>query len=160
MRRIQVIGAVDHYDQVTGRLEIVVASQHRGLAAAMIQWIARAPLSLGLGKAYKRRTTGKDSQNHHYWGHLYQLVTNLTSPVCGTDIDALSYAIRYRAFSWGWKYRIVDGLKIPYAETEGTSYEYGRLIDCLHNFADEMGFILYEGENDEEKELRVFLGEE
>ena len=160
MRRIQVIGAVDTYDQETGRLVIMVASQHRGMAAAMIQWIARAPLSLGLGKAYKKRTTGKKSQNHHYWGHLQQLVTSPTSEVQGTDIDALDYYMRYRAISWGWQNRLIEGQKIPYAENEGTSYEYGRLIDCLHNFADEMGFVLYEGEDDEAREKRVFLEEE
>ena len=160
MRRIQVTGAVDTYDQETGRLVIYVASQHRGMAAAIIQWIARAPLSLGLGKAYKKRTTGKDSQNHHYFGHLQQLVTDPTSAVCGTDMDALSYAIRYRAISWGWQSWIIDGQKIPYSENEGTSYEYGRLIDCLHHFAAEIGFILYEGENDEAEEKRIFLEEE
>ncbi len=160
MRRIQVIGAVDTYDQETGRLVIVVASQHRGMAAAMIQWIARAPLSLGLGKAYKKRTTGKDSQCNHYHGHLQQLVTDPTSEVCGTDMDALSYAIKHRAMSWGWKSRVIDKRQIPYADAEGTTYEYGRLIDCLHHFAAEIGFTLYEGEDDEAREKRVFLEEE
>ena len=160
MRRIQVTGAVDTYDQETGRLVIVVASQHRGLAGAMIQWIARAPLSLGLGKAYKKRTTGKNSQCAHLHGHLQQLVTDPTSEVCGTDMDALAYAMRYRAISWGWKYRLIDGLKVPYDDPEGTSYEYGRYIDCVHHFAAEIGFTLYEGEDDEAREKRVFLEEE
>jgi hypothetical protein len=127
---------------------------------AMLMWIDKAPISLGAGKAYKKRTTGEKSQNRHFFGHLWQLVTEPTSPVCGTDIDALSYAIRYRALSWGWKYRMVDGMKIPYEEPEGTTYEYGRLIDCLHHFADEQGFVLYEGEDNEDEESRAFLEKE
>lgn len=157
MRRIQAIAASPEYTRQTGRFSCTIATQHRGIVAAMLTWIDKAPISIGLGKAYKKRTTGKDSQNHHYWGHLQQLVNNDTSPVCGTDMDALSLAIRYRAISWGWKYRVVDGMKIPYEEPEGTTYEYGRLIDCLHHFADEHGFVLYEGEDNEDEEKRSFL---
>ncbi len=163
MRRIQVTGAVDTYDQETGRLVIFVASQHRNMAAAIIQWIAQAPLSLGLGKAYKKRTVSKGDkkgQCNHLHGHLHQLVTDPASAVCGTDMDALAYAMRYRAISWGWKYRLIDGLKVPYDDPEGTSYEYGRYIDCVHHFAAEIGFTLYEGEDDEAREKRVFLEEE
>ena len=159
MRRIQVIAATDSYDPHTGRLVHYVATQYRGQVEAMINWLGRAPTALGLGKAYKKRTTGKKSQNHHYWGHLHQLVTESTAQTCGTDIDLLDYAIRYRAISWGWKFNIVAGQKVPYAESEGSSIEYGKLIECVHHFAAEIGFILYEGEEDDERELRAFLGE-
>jgi hypothetical protein len=157
MRRIQAIAASPEYDLQTGRFSCTIATQHRGIVAAMLTWIDKAPLSLGLGKAYKKRTTGEKSQNHHYWGHLQQLVTAATSPVCGTDIDALDYTMRYRAISWGWPFTLVTNIKVPKSETEATTYEYGRLIDCLHNFADEQGFVLYEGEDNEDEEHRAFL---
>lgn len=159
MRRIQVIAATESYDPHTGRLVHYVATQYRGQVEAMINWLGKAPTSLGMGKAYKKRTTGKKSQNAHFHGHLQQLVTDPTSKVCGTDMHALSLYLRDRAISWGWNYHIIEGKRFPYDENEGNSYEYGRLIECVHHFADEMGFILYEGEDDEEKELRAFLGE-
>lgn len=159
MRRIQVIAASPEYDQQTGRLSCTIATQHRLTVAAMLTWIDKAPISLGLGKAYKKRTTGDKSQNHRYWGFLQQLVTNPASEVCGTDIDELDYAIRYRAISWGWQFTLVAGIKVPRSETEATTYEYGKLIDCLEHFAAEIGFVLYEGEDQEDEEKRTYLDE-
>ena len=121
MRRIQVIAATDSYDPHTGCLVHYIATEYRGQVEAMINWLGKSPTALGLGKAYKKRTTGKKSQNHHYWGHNQQLVTDPASEVCGTDIDAFDYFLRYRAISWGWKFRLIKGQKIPYQEKLGSS---------------------------------------
>ena len=159
MRRIQVIAATDSWDRNTGKLVQYIATDHRLMADAMIAWIGRAPTALGLGKAYKKRTTGDYSQNHHFFGHLHQLVTNPTSPLCGNDIKALSLYLRDEALSWGWNYHVIKGKRFPYEEEEGNSYEYGKLLDCTHHFADNLPFILYEGEEDDERELKAFLGD-
>ena len=148
MKKISVIGAIKSYDIESGEFIGHIQNTDRWLFQAMFEFVGPHAWKMAFGKYYKGRTTGKYSQNHHYWGHLQQIAS-----ASGNDIDQLDDLIRYRAISMGYPFDIIDGWKLPKSERLVTTKEYAILIEMTHWFASDEGIVLYEGEEENEEEV-------
>lgn len=148
MRKLKTKGVISDYDPETGRFEGYIDTDDRGYFHALVTYVGEAQWAFQFGKFFARRTTGEDSQNHHYWGHLQQL-----SEAEREDIKSLDQACRQAAISdIGWPFDIIGGVMVPYEETrdEIDTKIYGRLVDFVHDWASLLyGFVFYEGDRDD-----------
>lgn len=90
---------------------------------------------------YKKRTTGKDSQNSHIWGHIQQIANET-----GNDLIDIEDEIKIRAVKRGYPYHInkLNGKLMPNSMTKINTVEAGYLIDELHQLASELEIVLVE----------------
>jgi hypothetical protein len=89
----------------------------------------------------KPRTTGKDSQNSHIWGHIQQIANET-----GNDVADVELAVKERALKRGYPTKMSAVLKrpVPVSMTEIDTVQAGYLIDELHQLAAELDIILRE----------------
>jgi tRNA U38,U39,U40 pseudouridine synthase TruA len=90
---------------------------------------------------YKKRTTGKYSQNRHINGHVQQIIE-----YTGDDYNNYKYQAKLRAIKRGYPYTLNKfGQPVPFSETKINTIQAGYLIDQLHEDAAFLGIILKEG---------------
>jgi hypothetical protein len=110
------------------------------------------PFVLELKRFYKARTTGQKSQNHHINGHTQQLCM-----ITGNDFNTMKTFLKLGAIEQGYPFdTIIDPTvdpeaeqairKEPWSETRIDTLQAGYLIDYIHQFADENGYKLIEGD--------------
>ena len=101
------------------------------------------PYVLELKRWYKPRTTGKKSQCNHINGHVRQI-----SMMTGNDYYTVKHIMKKGAFSMGYPFDTDpnDGEEIPWSEARIDTNQAAILIKSIHQFADENGFKLIEGD--------------
>lgn len=89
----------------------------------------------------KPRTTGKDSQNSHIWGHASQIAQET-----GNDLTDVMDCAKERAIKRGYPYHVnnLNGKIKPYGVEELDTVQAGYLIEELHQIAGEMEIYLKE----------------
>ena len=143
MKRIEIIGSINHYDSGTGEFHGYVQQIDRGYMKAMFDFINKKQWKMILGKHYRKRTTGKDSQNHRINGFVQQICEDT-----GNDFDTLKYYFKRKAIRQGYPFKTdPEGEAVPVSEAILTTIEAAYLIDEIEQYAAENGIILYEGEN-------------
>ncbi len=96
-------------------------------------------------KPKKPRTTGKKSQNTHANGHIQQICMET-----GNSFTAVKERMKELAVSRGYPIETLpDGSIKPISEADIDTVEAGYLIDTIHQFADEYGIRLIEGDDEE-----------
>lgn len=108
-------------------------------------------LRITLAPPFKRRSTGKNSQNHAINGFIQQICM-----MTGNDFDDAKIFLKRSAFKRGYPfkydlngdivYSLNDGEPVPASETEISTIEAGYLIDEIKQFADENEITLIEKE--------------
>lgn len=152
MKELKTTGTVDKYDAASGRFEGHIETADRGYFLMLFTYIKTQQWRFTFNKLYRARTTGKESQNHHYWGHLQQLCEGF-----GWDIRQLDQEVRDGAISWGFPFKTVTAPKgeviVPLKEGEDeiTSVQYAILIEYIHWFGSEYSFTFYEGDHRDSK---------
>lgn len=103
-------------------------------------------LTVDIKKPYRSRTTGKGSQNNYF----YALVTQICVET-GNDIEDVKDALKERACSHGYPYRInkMTGTLKPYSTTEVNTVEMGVLIDEAIKLCAELGIVVEPRESPE-----------
>lgn len=106
-------------------------------------------ISVTEGPPRKPRSTGKYSQNHHFWGHCYQIAKDT-----GNSKDMVSYIVRKRSLNRGYPPKtgesgepVIDLLSdgwLPQSESVCSSEEINILISEVHMLAAELNIILQE----------------
>lgn len=100
-------------------------------------------MKLEMSAPYRARSTGKESQNAHIWGHIQQ-IANYT----GYDVQDVEDYIKLKAIKRGYSYKInkLTGEIRPASMTTINTVEAGYLIEELHQLASELEIVLEEGE--------------
>lgn len=90
---------------------------------------------------YKKRTTGKDSQNSHIWGHIQQIANET-----GNSVDDIEDYIKRQAIRRGYPYHVnkLNGEVVLESMTKINTVEAGYLIEELHLLAGELEITLIE----------------
>lgn len=89
---------------------------------------------------YQKRTTGRNSQNHHLNGHILQICEDT-----GNDYDTVKDAVKQIAVEQlGYPYTQFAGRIIPKRERDCTTEECAKLIEAVHYLAGELGIFLEE----------------
>ena len=89
---------------------------------------------------YKKRSTGKNSQNHHLNGHIVQICNET-----GNAYETIKYCVKMRAVeAFGYPFETVDGYIVPKSEKNCSTEECAKLIEAAHLYAAEKGIILRE----------------
>lgn len=98
-------------------------------------------IKVELSPPYKKRSTGKDSQNSHIWGHITQIAKET-----GNDIDDVEYELKRRAIKRGYPYHInkLNGDIMPNSMKHINTLEASYLIEELHQLASELEIVLVE----------------
>lgn len=148
MREITATGIIESYNPATGRFTAIIETRARIAMEAMREFVGDKQWRFTFGKFYSGRSTGKDSQNHHIWGHCQQIAV-----ATGIDIDTVHLMAEVMAISWGYPFDPVKQnngrtVKIPWSETRINTKHAGILIEVLHWWASEVGAELIEGEDD------------
>ena len=91
---------------------------------------------------YKKRTTGKDSQNNKIWGMITQI-----AEYSGHDITDIEDYVKLRAIKRGYPYRTneLTGEIKPYSMSDINTVEASYLIDELYQIAAEMEVPIDDG---------------
>ena len=93
----------------------------------------------------KKRTTGWQSQNHHFNGHCMQIAKDT-----GNDFSDVKVGVKARAIKRGFptphiiRVRGRGTVEVWKSESDCTTVECAMLIDECHQIADELGIILIE----------------
>lgn len=86
------------------------------------------------------RTTGWQSQNHHINGHIQQICEET-----GNSFSTVKEYMKEQAIDMGYPTETLpDGSVRPKSEAVINTKEAGYLIDTIHRFAAEWGYILRE----------------
>ena len=89
---------------------------------------------------YRKRSTGKGSQNHHLNGHIIQLCNET-----GHSYTEMKHYIKMKAVEcFNYPYSVVGDYVVPMAESECNTEECSKLIECVHCIAAEQGIFLKE----------------
>jgi len=88
---------------------------------------------------FKPRTTGKDSQNSHAWGHCTQIAREL-----GMELYEVEYIAKVRAIKRGYPVSLKLGIPVPYSQSNISVEECAALIEEYHQIAAENGINLTE----------------
>ena len=96
-------------------------------------------LSITIDKPKRKRTTGKDSQNHHINGHIQQIAAET-----GNDFDVVKMHCKTQAISMGYPFKTMCDNVYPKSESEISMDEAAILIDYIHRFAAEYNIRLVE----------------
>ena len=107
-------------------------------------------MTVDFGRVYKRRTTGKGSQNNKF----YALVTEICKET-GNDLEDVKDALKERAIKRGYPYTVnkLTGRIRPASTTEVNTLEMGYLIEEAIQECCELGINpdLLEGVKNESK---------
>lgn len=97
-------------------------------------------LYVKIGKVRKPRTTGEESQNAHFNGHVQQLAA-----YTGDYFDDMKRTLKIKAIAKGYKYHTNSfGKAVPLSESEASTVECAWLIDTAHEVASFVGVKLKE----------------
>ena len=101
---------------------------------------AAAVMQFDFAKAYRKRTTGDASQNHHINGHVQQICA-----ATGNSFSAVKDRMKELAIDRGYPIETLpDGSVKPQSEAGLNTVEAGYLIDTIHQFAAEWNIKLIE----------------
>lgn len=91
-------------------------------------------------RPYKKRTTGKNSQNHHLNAHIMQICNET-----GNDYETVKYCVKMRAVeNLNYPFETIGGYTVPKAERNCDTVECAKLIEASHILAAELNIILRE----------------
>ena len=139
-------GVLLEYHLNTGRVVLQLMSDYRREFSAHWNKHKTAVHTFEFKKWYRKRTTGRDSQNHHINGHIQQICQQT-----GNSFSAVKERMKVLAIDRGYPIETLpDGSVMPKSEAEINTIEAGYLIDSIHQFADEWKIKLTEN-NWEEK---------
>ena len=97
-------------------------------------------LYVKIGKPRKPRTTGEESQNHHFNGHVQQMAAHT-----GDYFDDMKRSLKIKAIAKGYPYKTNSfGKAVPLSESEASTVECAWLIDTAHEVASFLGVKLRE----------------
>ncbi len=112
---------------------------------AMVEKAPTDYWNLKIGRPRKSRTTGENSQSHHINGHIQQICIET-----GNSFSAVKERMKVLAIDRGYPIEsLPDGSAMPKSEADIDTVEAGCLIDTIHQFADEYGIRLIEGDDEE-----------
>ena len=86
---------------------------------------------------HRPRSTGKNSQNSHAWGHCTQIAREL-----GMELHEVEYIAKVRAIKRGYPVSLKLGIPVPYSQANISVEECAVLIEEYHQIAAENGIIL------------------
>ncbi len=151
MKKIEIIGNIDQYNSESGEFHGYVQQIDRGYMQAMVKFVGKKQWKLILGKHYRKRTTGKDSQNHRINGFIQQICEDT-----GNDFDTIKYYFKRKAIRRGYPSKTdPEGEAVPVSEAILTTIEAAYLIDEIEQYAAENSILLYEGKR-EYKEEKIY----
>ena len=93
------------------------------------------------GKYYRRRTTGKHSQNSHCWGHAQQIGAEI-----GEDAREVLRDACLRTPDYPTAVSKLTGQPVPKSTSEATTVEAAAVIETLHRIAAFLNIRLEEGD--------------
>ena len=89
---------------------------------------------------YKKRSTGKNSQNHHLNGHITQIANET-----GNDFETVKMIVKIIAMdNFDYPFTTYKGERLPMSETKCDTVQCAKLIEAVHYLADDMGIFLVE----------------
>jgi hypothetical protein len=94
-----------------------------------------------LSRPKRPRTTGPESQNHHFNSHVQDIAVST-----GNDFQTVKMAIKEEAIGAGYPFATFRDKIIPQSEADASTTECAILIDTAHRIAAELGIVLREGE--------------
>ena len=97
-----------------------------------------------ISRPKRPRTTGPESQNHHFRGHCRDIIEQT-----GNSMTAVATAVKEHAVEFfGYPEDEVFGKMKPRSEADLDTVECGLLIDATHHFAAEWNYWLKENEDE------------
>ena len=136
-------GILLSYDSLTGTFTGQVVGSDRVAFGQMYQGIPQGKVcALEVGRWYPKKSTGPESQNNHFWGHVRQIAQEI-----GEDVEAYAASVLLRAEKRGYPV-VVDpfGGRVPKLWREASSAEAARGIEQTHEDASFLGLLLTERE--------------
>lgn len=100
------------------------------------------PYTLSIGRWYKPKTTGKDSQCNHIWGHAAQIGAHVGE----TDRAIVDQAIKDAVTKGYTRRRNWKGVVVPVGLSAANTKDAAAVIEQLHEYADFIPLKLIEGE--------------
>ena len=111
-------------------------------------------LRVDISPVKRPRSTGKNSQNNHVWGHCADIANQLRDPATGEatyNTSEVEEAMKRMAVSEGYPTRLApDGVEAPKPFRDATVEEAKLLLDVIHRFADEHSLALTETDDEGE----------
>ena len=106
-------------------------------------------MSVKLDKPKKPRSTGKNSQNSHCWGHCQQKANET-----GHELAEIEYIAKVRAIKRGYPVSTTLGVQVPKSQAHIDTLECSYLIEEYHMIAAELDIKLKE--TDEEQPAKAW----
>ena len=147
MNRLETFGQVTKYNEQTGWGEFVLGSPYRPSFAYLFQKVGtKAFWRIGFEKYYKRRTTGRHSQNNHLWGHADQIAEET-----GDSKEEVLRDACLRTQGYPFHISKLTGKPSPESTSKATTEQAAAVIETLHRIADFLNIRLIEESDDDPK---------
>ena len=139
------IDYVFHIDKSSrpNKLILDIPSSIQGHVWAFIDNLKSDYMRLKASPPARKRSTGKDSQNHHYYGHVGDISWQSGASKSQVHQIVKEYAVK----NFGFPEVMKMGRMVPKSESECTVEESGLLIEACHMLAAEFGYELRESED-------------
>jgi hypothetical protein len=138
---LETLAVVESFNPDTGRAQVVLQSAYREAFKHLAIKVGAGKLwRIQWGKYYRRRTTGRHSQNSHLWGHSQQIGKEI-----GEDAREVLRDACLRTADYPTAVSKLTGQPVPKSTSEATTVEAAAVIETLHRIAAFLGIRLEEG---------------
>jgi len=151
MNRLETLALVEAYDALNGRAQIILQTAYRDAFAHLWEKVGNKPWRITWEKYYRRRTTGRHSQNHRINGFIQQICA-----ATGNTFGPMKEYCKELALSRGYPFETLpNGKAMPKSEADLTTIEAALLIDTIEQVASDLGIHLKESYDEEMSEVRA-----
>lgn len=143
---LETLGVIESYNTATGRGQFVLQTNYREAFGHMAAKLGKDLWRIKWSKYYRRRTTGRHSQNSHLWGHAQQIGAEI-----GEDAREVLRDACLRTAEYPTTVSKLTGQPVPKSTSEATTVEAAAVIEILHRIAAFLNIRLEEGDWDDEE---------
>ena len=122
-------GVLLEYNPASGVLKCQLMTEHRKEMTYHFEKNKKAVHQFDIAKWYKKKTTGKNSQNSHLWGHAQTIAEKIGDDPREVVREACLRTPEYPSVMNAF------GRAIPKSWRDATTKEAGPVIETLHRMA-------------------------